>query len=255
MPPADLAEDMGDQAFAPLDAQDADSADMDDGAPWPDDWADSAAADTAAASAPAAAPAPTRSPLQPLPVVNPRPHAHVDEADSVPNQPLAQVQPAVAAAESVAVRVREGSEDQAPQRAMPPPEPPPVTGDALGDFWHTLVQDLVAREAVTALVRELALQSQLVERQPDQWTLRVENETLGQSGARDRLQNALRDAGHAVRLEVLIGRVGDSPSRRNAIAAAQRLKAAEALVLADPFVQEMMRDFGAKIVPGSIKPL
>ena len=62
-------------------------------------------------------------------------------------------------------------------------------------------------------------------------------------------------AGHAVRLEVLIGRVGDSPSRRNAIAAAQRLKAAEALVLADPFVQEMMRDFGAKIVPGSIKPL
>jgi DNA polymerase-3 subunit gamma/tau len=130
-----------------------------------------------------------------------------------------------------------------------------VTGDALGDFWHTLVQDLVAREAVTALVRELALQSQLVERQADQWTLRVENETLGQSGARDRLQNALRDAGHAVRLEVLIGRVGDSPSRRNAIAAAQRLKAAEALVLADPFVQEMMRDFGAKIVPGSIKPL
>ena len=255
VPPEDLAEDMGDQAFAPLDAQDTDGADMDDGAPWPDDWADSAAADTAAASAPAAAPAPQRSPLQPLPVVNPRPHPHMDEADSVPNQPLAQVQPAVAAAESVAVRVREGSEDQAPQRAMPPPEPPPVTGDALGDFWHTLVQDLVAREAVTALVRELALQSQLVERQADQWTLRVENETLGQSGARDRLQNALRDAGHAVRLEVLIGRVGDSPSRRNAIAAAQRLKAAEALVLADPFVQEMMRDFGAKIVPGSIKPL
>ena len=58
-----------------------------------------------------------------------------------------------------------------------------------------------------------------------------------------------------LRLQVEIGPVADSPSRRNAIAAAQRLKAAEALLMADPFVQEMVRDFGAKIVPGSIKPL
>ena len=40
-----------------------------------------------------------------------------------------------------------------------------------------------------------------------------------------------------------------------AFLADQRLKAAEALLMADPFVQEMVRDFGAKIVPGSIKPL
>ena len=33
-------------------------------------------------------------------------------------------------------------------------------------------------------------------------------------------------------------------------------KARPALVIqADPFVQAMMRDFGAKIVPGSIKPV
>ena len=153
------------------------------------------------------------------------------------------------------MKVREGSADQTPARSLSVPEPAPVVADALGDFWHALVQDLVAREAVAALVRELALQAQLVDRQPDQWTLRVESETLGQSGARDRLQNVLAEAGHRVRLVVDIGRVADSPSRRNAIAAAQRMKAAEALVMADPFVQEMMRDFGAKIVPGSIKPL
>ena len=63
------------------------------------------------------------------------------------------------------------------------------------------------------------------------------------------------DAGHAVRLRVETGPVGDSPARRNAIHAAGRLKAAEALLMADPFVQEMMRDFGARIVPGSIKAL
>ena len=117
------------------------------------------------------------------------------------------------------------------------------------------MQDLDAPEAVEPLVRELALQSDLGARARDQWTVRVESETLGQSGARDRLQAALADAGHAVRLQVEIGPVADSPSRRNAIAAAQRLKAAEALLMADPFVQEMVRDFGAKIVPGSIKPL
>ena len=100
-----------------------------------------------------------------------------------------------------------------------------------------------------------ALQAQLTERQADQWTLRVETETLRQPGARDRLQNALADAGHGVRLNVELGRVADSPARRNSYAAAQRMKAAEALVMADPFVQEMMREFGAKIVPGSIKPL
>jgi len=83
----------------------------------------------------------------------------------------------------------------------------------------------------------------------------VENESLAQSAAAERLQEALRGAGHAVRLKVDVGLVDDSPSRRNAIANARRQKAAEALLMADPFVQEMMRDFGAKIVPGSVKPL
>jgi DNA polymerase-3 subunit gamma/tau len=52
---------------------------------------------------------------------------------------------------------------------------------------------------------------------------------------------------------VEVGRVGDSPARRNAAAAAERQLAAEKIIFDDPFVQTMMRDFGAKIVPGSIK--
>ena len=160
------------------------------------------------------------------------------------------------ASEIVAFQVRE-SADMAERavRTAAAPEPPPVRASAEGDFWHELVQDLVARELVTALVRELALQAQLVARTDTQWTLRVENESLAQSAAAERLQEALRGAGHAVRLKVDVGLVDDSPSRRNAIANARRQKAAEALLMADPFVQEMMRDFGAKIVPGSVKPL
>ena len=124
-----------------------------------------------------------------------------------------------------------------------------------GDFWHTAVQQLVDGEAIVALVRELALQSQLVARDTGHWLLRVERESLNQPASRERLQNALQTAGHAVSLSVEVGPVGDSPARRNAAAAAQKQSAAEEIILSDPFVQEMMRDFGAKIVPGSIKPV
>ncbi len=124
-----------------------------------------------------------------------------------------------------------------------------------GAFWHAAVTQLVAADAITALVRELALQAQLVARDTDQWLLRVERESLNQPSNRERLAAALAAAGHAVALSVEIGRVTDSPARRNAAQSAERQLAAERVIFEDPFVQTMMRDFGAKIVPGSIKPL
>jgi DNA polymerase-3 subunit gamma/tau len=117
------------------------------------------------------------------------------------------------------------------------------------------VQQLVASEAIGALVRELALQSQLVARDTDQWLLRVERETLNQPAARERLTQALHNAGHGIRLAVEVGRVTDCPARRNTAASEEKQRAAEKVILDDPFVQTMMRDFGAKIVPGSIKPI
>ena len=124
-----------------------------------------------------------------------------------------------------------------------------------GDFWFATVQQLLAEQAVTALARELALQSQLVARDTDQWVLRVERESLQQPGSRDRVAAALHTIGHAVTLVVEIGRVTDSPARRNAVLAAEKQLAAEKVIFDDPFVQKMMRDFGAKIVAGSIRPL
>jgi len=56
-------------------------------------------------------------------------------------------------------------------------------------------------------------------------------------------------------LAVEVGRVTDCPARRISDASAERQLAAEKIIIEDPFVQRMMRDFGAKIVPGSIKPL
>lgn len=130
-----------------------------------------------------------------------------------------------------------------------------VEAKSLDDFWCVLVQQLVERDGVTALARELALQSQLVRREQRQWLLRVERESLNQAGARDRLEGALAEAGWLVSLAVTTGEVLDSPAKRNAKASAELQQAAEQIVAGNPFVQNMVNEFGAKILPGSIKPL
>jgi len=156
----------------------------------------------------------------------------------------------------VAMPVRQQAEPSAAlEQQMPTTEVPHIEATPEGEFWHKLVMDMSAAETINALVRELGLQSQLVARDTDTWMLRVERESLNSTTSRERLQKALETAGYPVRLTVEVGRVQDSPAKRNAAAAAQRQAGAEAIILNDPYVQSLMRDYGAKIVPGSIKPL
>jgi DNA polymerase-3 subunit gamma/tau len=124
-----------------------------------------------------------------------------------------------------------------------------------GDFWYATVKRMVSQELIGALARELALQSQLVGRDEDQWLLRIERESLGQAGSRDKLQAALAALGHSVKIAIEIGAVSDSPARRNKLAAEARQRAAEEAIHNDPLVQSMMRDFDARIVPGSLRPV
>ena len=154
----------------------------------------------------------------------------------------------------VGVPVRQQTESRADASAAAQATPVLIPTEE-GDFWHATVQSLVDAQAIGAMVRELALQAQLVARDEGQWLLRVERESLNQAGSRDRLTQALKDAGFDVALAVEVGRVTDSPGRRNASASAERQVAAEQLIYATPLVQHLMRDFGAKVVPGSIRPL
>ncbi len=230
-----------------------------------------------AAAAPVIAPAPRSATVQPwedAPAPAPKPtvpSGHVlpvrdstsrrapevfegSEADDFePNEPLAPAIPTQEATKIVAVPVRQAIETRADASAAQ--AAPVLIPTEEGDFWHATVQALIAAESITAMVRELALQSQLIARDTDQWILRVERESLNQPGSRDRLTNALAAAGFGVTLVVEVGRVTDSPGRRNGAASAEKQLAAERIIFDDPFVQSMMRDFGAKIVPGSIKPL
>jgi len=186
-----------------------------------------------------------------LPVLD-NPKTAADNKSSQAPAPADQAQPA---GKVVAVPVRLQTETRADAAVAGQASGTPLVPTEEGAFWHLTVQQLIASEAVTALVRELALQSQLVARDTDQWLLRVERESLNSPTARERLQAALQAAGHPVTLGVEIGRVSDSPAKRNGAAAAERQLAAEKIIFEDPFVQSMMRDFGAKIVPGSIKPV
>ncbi|HXE22973.1 MAG TPA: DNA polymerase III subunit gamma/tau, partial [Rhodoferax sp.] len=120
---------------------------------------------------PATALAPVQPPGYVLPVVVPPISA------SKPAQAL--VAPAQSATKVVAIPVRVQAEpgERMQQRqeahASARPASASFTATPEGDFWHATVQQLIADEAIAALVRELALQSQLVARDGDHWMLRV----------------------------------------------------------------------------------
>lgn len=223
----------------------------------------------APAAAPAAspAPAPRPAPVAPSPAASSA-EPPVDDApwpepddDSPPWDTLPPAQTAAAAPASapsrpaprvVQVPVRDPG---APGRLDQPRPSTPLQPTPEGGFWAGVVQRLIDAGAVSALVRELALQSQLVSRDGSVWRLRIERESLNQGSNRERLVAALASIGHAVELAIEAGPVSDSPARRNAVEAERRQREAEQQVLADPFVQSMMRDFGGTIVPGTLKPL
>ena len=153
---------------------------------------------------------------------------------------------------------------------MPEPEPEPLklvelaAPSLLGDHWAALVQELISAELITALVRELALQSELHSQAGGIWTLRVERQSLNNTGACDKLLQAIHsllalpDAAATptlTRLMVEVGTVVDTPARRNTADQIERQRQAEEVIENDPFVQDMVRQWGARVVPGSIRPL
>jgi DNA polymerase-3 subunit gamma/tau len=203
-----------------------------------------------ATAAPAPAPAFERRPPVAPPAAQP-PVAQAERAQAAPHvttsAPAMPEPPPVQAAPL----------QQRPPASTPSTTPPPLVPVPLGEAWGQTVNQLVAAEAVAALTRELGLQSELRSQDGALWTLRVERESLNQAAAREKLQTALQThvGDPALKLVVEVGPVTDTPARRNGAAAAERQRAAEELIQNDPLVQDMMRDWGAKIVPGSIRPL
>ncbi len=167
------------------------------------------------------------------------------------NMPEASAEYAQAASKLIAIPIREQSAptSKTEQRIEP------VVADALSESWVQVVQQLQDAEKLAGMVRELAVQSQCVGQGNAHLTLRVEQATLNSDTSRDKLQNIFIELGRTELLRVEVGPVTDTWFKRNQAKILERQRTAEEIILGDPDVQGWMRDWGAKIVPGSIKPI
>jgi DNA polymerase-3 subunit gamma/tau len=147
----------------------------------------------------------------------------------------------------------------APRPALParaarqPASPRAKPADMTPAAWP----ELAARLPVSGLAAELARQSAWVGLQGDTVTLRVAVKALAESESRTRLQTVLCEHyGQSLRLEIAVGATGEATA--HAVAQqerAARQQAAEDATAADPFVQALISNFGARVVPGSIRPV
>jgi DNA polymerase-3 subunit gamma/tau len=147
----------------------------------------------------------------------------------------------------------------APLQAAAAPEPAPLApvpgqGEAAAAIdWPQVAQGL----KLGGLARELALRSELVAREGDHFTLRVPVKALLEAGGEQRLVAALcAHFGRPVRVSVQVGAIsGDTAAGRSEQVRAGLQKQAEEAIYADPFVRELIENFGASVDPRSIRPL
>jgi DNA polymerase-3 subunit gamma/tau len=144
--------------------------------------------------------------------------------------------------------------------ALPAPLPA-FERTALGTRWAELVAQWNDARLLVALVRELAMQAELVACVEgggcETWTLRLARETLRNPSLVDKLAAiARRQLGRDLALVVEPGEAQDCPARREAAEADRRQREAVADIQSDPTVQSLLAQFRtARILPGSIKPL
>ena len=122
--------------------------------------------------------------------------------------------------------------------------------------WPQLAADLSLR----GMVAQMAQQSELVRCEQSGnsvvFHLRIPVETLRASGNIEKLTAVLGERfNKSVRVETEIGAVALTANARAQADRAERQREAEQTMRNDPFVQVMMREFDASIVPGSIRPL
>ncbi|MET0961248.1 MAG: DNA polymerase III subunit gamma/tau C-terminal domain-containing protein, partial [Noviherbaspirillum sp.] len=142
--------------------------------------------------------------------------------------------------------------------AAPEPAPPsrPVPELDWDGDWPALASALPVR----GVVHQLAQQSELLECVQEGNTflfkLRVPIETLCSPASVEKLTAALQERfGKPARVQTEIGAARQTANARAQAEREARQQQAEQTMHSDPFIQTLMREFGATIVPGSIKPV
>jgi DNA polymerase III subunit gamma/tau len=134
------------------------------------------------------------------------------------------------------------------------PLPPAVPLDALGvdGDWPSLAAGLPLK----GISYQLAFNSELMALDGTTLRLNVPVPQYADAAQVAKLKAALAERlGRAVEVVVEVGPARRTAAALDAAARAQRQQEAEREIGADPFVQSLIREFGASIVPGSIRPL
>ena len=149
----------------------------------------------------------------------------------------------------------------AAQTFTPPPALAPFERTELGTRWYALISQCAQAGKLIAMVRALAMQSELVECEPageaPTWRLRVGLETLRNPALADKLAAILRElTSQNIQLVVEMGDPQDTPLKRDAAEADRRQRAAIDEIQSDATVRALLAQFQtARILPGSVKPL
>ena len=132
--------------------------------------------------------------------------------------------------------------------------PAAIALDALGveGDWPALAASL----GLTGVAHQLAFNSELTELDGQTLVLSVPVPQYADASQVAKLKTALAEKlGKAVEVRVSVGPARRTAAVLEAAARAERQREAEREIGADPFVQSLIRDFGASIVPGSVRPI
>ncbi len=134
------------------------------------------------------------------------------------------------------------------------PLPPAVPLDPLGftGDWPALAVDLPLK----GISYQLAFNSELMALEGTTLKLNVPVPQYAETSQVAKLKAALAEKlGQNVDVVVEVGPARRTAAAHDAAMRAQRQQEAEREISADPFVQSLIREFGASIVPGSIRPI
>ena len=122
--------------------------------------------------------------------------------------------------------------------------------------WPVVVRKLELR----GVAQQLATQSELLSLHEDDVVIKIELripvDTLLSAGSAEKLATALTSyLNKKVSITTEIGVVRQTAHAASLAEQAERLQQAEQTLESDPFVQTLKREFGATIVPGSVRPI
>jgi DNA polymerase III subunit gamma/tau len=168
---------------------------------------------------------------------------------------IAPVKPAAAPKEAQALLVPTAAPSATLKVAPADAQAKPNSGMSTGLNFDGDWPKLAAAIPLSGVARQLATTSEMLSIQGDEFELRVALKILADPANVTRLRDALSEHfGRPVRLNVQVGAVqGQTADSVRKIYQDTRLKEANAALEADPVVQSMIKEFGASIVPGSVK--